>query len=272
MTLCLPTATLRLTRILSTSSTSFPTATSPQPACNDDPFLCPGYAICEAVASPSVNAVSDFTTYYFTVEYGLKLLTVWSVSSRMAGVEPTDDEEETPQGHAFAPWYQTYRYFWRLKNLIDLAAIFPSYMQYFSSAGASTYFMRILRLLRLVRVLRLFRLLTFLKNVDVAFDLIVATLRQAQLLLSVFTFFAFIYVVVMGCLMYLTEQGTFTVNTQYPNGAYLKPNDDGTGTTVSNIFSAVQGLYWAILTGTGNGTCLTSPWLHLNDCRLSPFT
>jgi hypothetical protein len=117
----------------------------------------------------------------------------------------------------------------------------------------------------------LFRLLTFLKNVDVAMELIWVTLRQSTLMLTVSTCFSLTVFVLFGCLVYVVEQGTFTVNATYPNGAYLKPNDDGTGTTVSNILSAVQGLYWAILTGTGNGTCLTSPWLHLNDCRLLPF-
>ena len=47
--------------------------------------------------------------------------------------------------------------------------------------------------------------------------------------------------------------GDFTVNEQYPNGAYLHPTDDLTGVRVSNINSAVQGIYWAIGTATGNG-------------------
>ena len=59
--------------------------------------------------------------------------------------------------------------------------------------------------------------------------------------------------ILMGCLIYIAEQGKFTVNEQYPNGAYLRPNDDQTSTKVSNIFSAVQGIYWAIGTFCGNG-------------------
>ena len=243
------------------------------PFCNDDLTLCPGYQVCEPVEIPDITAISDFTTYYFTVEYGLKFFTVWAVSSRVAGVVPADWEEEYETNPdlpvpVYSPWYQTYKFFWRFKNLVDFASIFPAYIQYFvPSGGGSTNFLRTLRLLRLIRVLRLLRLLTFLKNVDVAIELILATLSTANLMLSVFSFFAFVFLIVMGCLMYTVEQGTFTVNAQYPNGAYLKPNDDQTGAQVSSIMSAVQGLYWAILTFTGNGTSVCQ-WPRPSHKRL----
>jgi hypothetical protein len=73
-------------------------------------------------------------------------------------------------------------------------------------------------------------------------------------MLTVFMFFSVVFMVLMGCLVYIAEQGTFTVNAQYPNGAYLKMNDDENGQKVSNIFSAVQGIYWATGTATGNST------------------
>jgi hypothetical protein len=230
------------------------------PFCSDDVMLCPGYTICEGVEIPEITAVSDFTTYYFTVEYGLKFFTVWAVSSRVAGVVPPDWEAEYERNPnlavpVYSPWYQTYKFFWRFKNLVDFASIFPAYVQYFApSGGGSTNFVRVLRLLRLIRVLRLLRLLTFLKNVDVAMELIWATLGQSTLMLTVFFFFSMVLFVLFGCLIYITEQGTFTVNNLYPNGAFLKINDDMTGVKVSNIPSAVEGIYWAIGVGTGNGT------------------
>ena len=51
------------------------------------------------------------------------------------------------------------------------------------------------------------KLMSFLKNVDVAIDLILATLTQASLMLSVFLFFVMIIVILFGCLIYLAEQG-----------------------------------------------------------------
>ena len=247
------------------------------PLCNDDPTLCPGYQVCENVALPSVNLVSDLTTYYFTVEYGLKLLTVWSVSPRVAGVVPEEWEEEhakapdLPQPR-YSPWYQTYKFFWRIKNFVDFASVFPFYIQFFASAGTSTNFVRTLRLLRLVRILRLLRLLTFLKNVDVAMEIILITLKKSTLMLTVFMFFSVVFMVLMGCLVYIAEQGTFTVNAQYPNGAYLKMNDDENGQKVSNIFSAVQGIYWATGTATGNSTFFSPLHCFPVHCYYAPLT
>ena len=43
------------------------------------------------------------------------------------------------------------------------------------------------------------------------------------------------------------------VNAQYPNGAYLKINDDLTEVKVSNFNSAAQGIFWAICLGSGDG-------------------
>ena len=232
--------------------------TCTDPYCSDDQLLCPGYHICEAAELPVVTAVSDFTTYYFTAEYALKFLTVWAVSSRVAGVVPYEWEQQATKDPTlplpiYSPWFQTYKYFWRVKNLIDFAAVFPFYIQYFLPSSASTNFVRALRLLRLIRIFRLLRFLSFLKNVDVAMELIWATLVRSTLMLTVSTFFSFTIFVLFGCLVHIAEQGTFRATPQYPNGAYLRPSDDQTGLRVANIPSAVQGVYWAILTGTGNG-------------------
>jgi hypothetical protein len=65
-----------------------------------------------------------------------------------------------------------------------------------------------------------------MKNVDVAMELISETLRQSTLLLSVFMFFVMIVIVLFGCVIYLCEGGTFTVNSDYPMGAYLRYSFD----------------------------------------------
>ena len=113
--------------------------------------------------------------YHPTAEYGLRLLTVWAVSSRVAGVIPSSWEslhKSNPDISIpiYSPWYQTFKFIFRFKNLVDLASILPSYTSYFLSQSTNTNFVRTLRLLRLVRVLRLMKLMSFLKNVsDVCF-------------------------------------------------------------------------------------------------------
>ena len=249
--------------LLSTEPTyRYTPTTCDQPVCNDDLTLCPGYVVCQDVEIPELWAVEEFTTYYFTAEYILRMLTVWSVSPRVAGLLSSEWEHEhsihpdLPQP-AYSPWFQTAMYFWRFKLIIDLATIFPSYLPYLTPNGirVNTNFIRTLRLLRLVRLLKMFRLLTFLKNVDVAMDIIWGTLRKSSTMLGTFMLFILVFFVFMGCLVYTAEQGTFTVNAQYPNGAYLKMNDDENGVKVSNIQSAVKGIYWAVGGGTGNSKC-----------------
>ena len=172
--------------------------------------------VCTDIELPVVLTVESFTTYYFTAEYGLRLLTVWAVTPRVAGVIPAAWEAEhvynphAPQPH-YSPWYQSIKFVFRFKNLVDLSAILPFYLQYFTTNLPPTNFIRALRLLRLIRVLRLLKLLSFLKNVDVMIDLMLATLSQASLLLNVFLFAVMIVVIIFGCLVYIAEQGVFTV-------------------------------------------------------------
>ena len=112
----------------------------------------------------------------------------------------------------YSPWYQTFKFIFRFKNLVDLASILPFYIQFMLGDLPSTNFIRTLRLLRVIRVLRLLKLLSFLKHVNVMVDLILATMMQSYLLLSVFLFFAFIIIILFGCLIFLAEQGEFTVS------------------------------------------------------------
>ena len=200
------------------------------------------------------------TIYFFTAEYVGRLLTCWSVSPRVAGVLPPEWEREFEfDAHAMQPNYsapyQMFKFFFRSKNLIDLASILPGYLPYFLPANGNsqrTNFVRALRLLRMVRVLRLLRLLAFLKNVDVAVDLIWATIHQSSLLLTVFCFFMIVVVILFGCFIYLAEQGTFQVTNDYPNGAYLRQSADKTSLQLSPFDSVLTGIYWAIGVGTGS--------------------
>jgi hypothetical protein len=179
--------------------------------------------VCEDVQNNDMLMMDNFTTYFFTAEYLLRFVTCWAVSPRIAGVLPASWEKlkkvkpnlEMP---TYSAPYQMFKFVWQFKNLIDLASIFPSYVKYFTAQSAQSNFVRTLRLLRLVRILRLLRLMAFLKNVDVAMDLIWATLEQSSLMLSVFMFFVMVVVVLFGCLFYIAEQGEFTVNETYPNG------------------------------------------------------
>jgi hypothetical protein len=144
-------------------------------------------------------------------------------------------------------------FFFKLQNIIDLASILPNYVGMIISTGEQSSFVRVLRLLRLFRVLRLLRLLSFMKNVDVALELIIETLRQSTLILSVFMFFVFILIVLGGCIIYLCEAGDYTVSADYPHGEYLRVTADGYSLEPSPFDSIPTGMYWMIGTATGAG-------------------
>ena len=59
---------------------------------------------------------------------------------------------------------------------------------------------------------------------------------------------------------FAARKGTLTVTRDYPNGAYLRPSETGQGSEVevSPVTSAVQGIYWAIGTATGNDVLTTT--------------
>ena len=130
----------------------------------------------------------------------------------------------------------------------------PTYIGMALSRSDQNRFLHILPLLRVVKVLRLIRLLSFLKNVDVARDLICETLKQSALILSVFLFFVMVIIILFGCLIYLCEGGTYTVNSDYPKGAYLRMTNTGRSLEPTPFNSIATGMYWVISTGAGSGT------------------
>jgi Ion transport protein len=177
--------------------------------------------------------------------------------NRVAGILPrTWERAHREDPHAEQPkysaWYTMFKFFFQFKNLIDVASIVPAYIAMEMPGSGNSGFLRILRLMRFIRVLRLLRFLSFLKNVDVASELIIETISGASLLLSVFMFFVMVVVILFGCLIYLAEGGTFTVNSEYPDGAYLRTNWDGT-VSQTPFTSVSVGIYWSISSATGNG-------------------
>ena len=174
---------------------------------------------------------------------------------RVAGILPSDWEtlnagnSKALQPH-FHPIWAILKYMSKPLNVIDLASILPLYISLFSNQGESSSYVRVLRLFRLARVLRLLKLLGNLQNADVAAEIIFETIRNASTLLSVFLFFLLITILLFGCIVYLVEGGEFTVNRNFPNGAYLQYGSDTEESRFSHIGS---GIYWAVGTITGTG-------------------
>jgi hypothetical protein len=237
-----------------------------EPVCNNDPVLCPGYMMCEPVPVPIFDYIEVACVYFFSAEYFLRVLTCWTVSPRIARVLPANWKVEhgwdDPQPK-YPPYLFIPKYMLRIPNIIDLLAIAPYYFSLVQGKGGGGSFARVLRLFRLVRVLRLLKALTFLKNVDVTISMIAMTMRNASQVLFVFLFFVLIIILLFGCLMFMAEQGTYTVNNDYPLGAYLRPNPDKTGVEVTPFDSIPTAMYWVVINlgdlvpTTDAGRCLS---------------
>ena len=156
-------------------------ATCLSPACHNDPKLCPNSMICEPQPFPVFDTIDAICIYIFTVEYGLKLLSVWSVSPLAAGILPPKEEtiaqqlikknEAKLQFGFLKPLTQTFRYMIKFKSLVDLACWLPFYVTSASSINSQTTgFLRVLRLLRLIRVMLLLDMLHMFEQMYEFYD------------------------------------------------------------------------------------------------------
>ena len=240
--------------ILSTESNfQYTPATCKNPTCDRDPIRCPGTTVCEPRQYHVFTAIDQFVVIYFTLEYGLKFVTVWSVSPRIARILPSSWVEEHGLQNDLAPQpkyssvSKMVRYLCTYDSFIDLASIIPFYAILAADSSMSSGFVRSLRLLRVFRIMKMFRVKTFQQS-DLAYAIIRSVLNESSLLLMTFGFFAMILLIVMGSLIYTAEQGTFVVNADNPDGAYvtLLRAEDATSLSPSSYTSVGIGIYWAI--------------------------
>jgi len=158
--------------------------------------------ILESVAELNSRYVTLFRTLewiftiIFTVEYVLRLYSV----------------------------YRPLKYALSFFGVVDLLAIFPTYLSLFVTG---TQYFIVIRALRLLRVFRIFKLAHFIKEGT----MIINALRASRVKITVFLIFVLLMVIIIGSLMYLVEGGL-------------------EGTMFTNI---PKGIYWAIVTLTTVG-------------------
>ena len=234
----------------SLNQSQYTPTTCDNPACDNNPILCPGTQICAPIQTEGFNFIELLTAIFFLIEYGSRLLTCWAVSPRLAGILPAgwDKDHEPDDQPSYGIPMRVFRYMTRTMNLIDLIAIMPYYLGLAIHGGNESFF-KVLRLFRLVRVLRLLRLLTFLKNVEVTLGMLAVTVVNSFQILAVFMFFVIICIVLFGCVIYLAEAGEFMVTKDYPAGAFLRLTAPQDGLMVSAFDSIPTGMWWSVCPG-----------------------
>lgn len=239
------------------SSAEYTPTTCESPSCDNDPQLCNGYQICEPVNYPIYDQIDMVVVSFFTIDYALRIFTSPFVPRRLALLISTtwdDDEEERAQRKARPPrleppplaWYtQLLCYVCSLGNIVDAVVIVPFYISIANVSDVSLTFVRVLRLTRAVRIIKLGKNSKYL-------SIVLRTIIISGPTLACLMFLIGMSVIVFASIIYLLEQGTFTVNSVYPEGEYLRDGLVG-DTEITPYRSIPVSIYWAIITCTTVG-------------------
>ena len=147
------------------------------------------------------------------------------------------------------PWpVQLSRYMRRPNVVLDILAVLPLaiclivYTQY----DPDTIFLNVARILQLVKLIQ------FQKNrraVSVITRTVLLTYKT-----FLFMFWCILLVVLfVGAVVFALERGVFTVNDDYPDGAFLRSNVRNDGKEVSPFTSLGVTLYWVVVSVTTVG-------------------
>jgi hypothetical protein len=154
------------------------------------------------------------------------------------------------------PYYsipkQIFLFIFSFHSAVDIATIVPTFLvQYglkFSNPNANVA----ISYLRLSRLLRLFRLFKLNRNTRWKSGLLLGTMLKSKEAIGILVFYGLVLIVLFASIMQILEGGVFTVNDEYPQGAYLRTNDMGV-TSISPFISIPVSIYYTIITLTTVG-------------------
>mmetsp|Transcript_113798 Transcript_113798/g.332412 ORF Transcript_113798/g.332412 Transcript_113798/m.332412 type:complete len:865 (-) Transcript_113798:145-2739(-) len=201
---------------------------------------------CEPVPHDVFQDVEVACICVFTVEYLLRVLTVGAGCAKVwQGVQCT------------------WRYSLQPINVIDLAAILPSYLQWAIGGGGTLGFLRVLRLARVLRILKLAK-----RNQGM--QLIARVMLRSGRPLGILLFFNILIVMVFGSLIHFAEGQRFSVAPEFtqprhdpatnrtaaplfPTGVYVRRGVTLEADEVTPYRSIPYSLWWVCVTLTTVG-------------------
>lgn len=150
------------------------------------------------------------------------------------------------------PIYEHYlRFIFVFRNIVDLVTFLP-FWSTFNNRGTNfkgSTFLRIFRLLRMVKLFRSF------EQVQIMLQLSLKTIEKAVPALLIVLLLVILAIVFCASVVYIVEKGTFTVNSKYPQGQYLRVPVNGYGLEVSPFNSIPTSLYWSLTTLMSGEIC-----------------
>jgi hypothetical protein len=202
------------------------------------------------VAPSYFRVIETICVAIFAVDYFVRIALVPQMPPRLAGVLESNWDEDPAHANLPDPTYHPVKvfflYIFSFMCIIDLLTIGPFYAELFAHESTSFAVIRVIRLVRLYKLLKGTR---FAASVE-AF---IITIGKSLMALSVLVLFTALGSIVFASIMYILESGEFTVNSDYPDGAYLRPGLTPGDSHPSPFVSIASALYWACVTVTTVG-------------------
>lgn len=138
------------------------------------------------------------------------------------------------------------KYLISFHSAVDLISFVPFYVSLAYSQAENVEYVQFLKMIRVVRLLRIN------PQGEMIARLLQRTLKRSREAIFILLFYLCVLAVVGAAIIYTLERGNYTINSDYPEGAYLRPNGIG-GVEISPFTSAPACIYFVIVTVTTTG-------------------
>lgn len=202
----------------------------------------------QPVPDPTFGWIETFCIVCFTIEFMSRFLFVHAMRDEsLLALVFFESSEDVIKGQGVNGVRKTVYWFLDTMNLIDAAAIAPFYVE--AALGTGSGGLGFLRVVRLARVFRVFKMGKYNEGMQLFGRVMVMSSPALSLLL----FFSMISMVVFGSMVFFAEAGEWTVNDQYPDGAYLRPDITHTDEEPTPFKSIPDSFWWVIVTSSTVG-------------------
>jgi voltage-gated potassium channel Kch len=223
--------------------------------CNDTE-LCEGRMVCAPQPLKVFGTIDAMVVIFFTVDYILRLLLIAFMPPRLNTLIDSD-WDELEERHArkanrrvnkdpkMTSLEAVIGMIFSVEGIIDIASIIPFYILLSSgNRGASTSFVRVCRIFRIFKVIKAYGpIITVFKR----------TFTSSMDAMVVMAMIVLVAQILFACIIYAFEAGTYTVNSTYPHGAWLRKIAGTSDYSESILDSIPTAMYWAIFTLTTVG-------------------